>query len=226
MRSTKRLMPEGAYTLSKMGSAYACVALVSACITIEIFVPYFLQTLHGHAPLAAGYLSALMSAGWTVGAVPSAGRSGAVVYKLLRIAPLISAVSLLALGGLMPLQYAGPWVAASVLALPLLGVGLGIGLCWPHLLTHIYKSAPQGQENMASSAVITPQLYTMAFGAALGGMITNAAGFIDPGGVEGTRSAALALLVSISAAPLLGAYLVTWVVRARKARAAQENNAA
>lgn len=219
MRSRHRLMPDGAYELAKMGSAYACVALLSISITIEIFVPYFLQILHGHTPLVAGYLGAVMSAGWTLGSVTSSSRTGEVAHRILRIGPLVTAVSIVCLGLLMSLSFSGPWVSAGVMLLPLLGVGLGIGLCWPHLLTHIYKSAPKGQENMTSSAIITTQLYAMAFGAALGGMIANAAGFIDPGGVEGTRGAALALLVSFGVAPALAAYVVVWVVRARRASA-------
>ncbi len=219
VRSRKRLMPDGTYALAKMGSAYACVALLSISITIEIFVPYFLQILHGHTPLAAGYLGAVMSAGWTLGSVTSSSRVGALAHRILRIGPLVTAVSIVTLGILMSLSFPGPGVSAAAMLLPLLGVGLGIGLCWPHLLTHIYKAAPQGQENMASSAIITTQLYAMAFGAALGGMIANAAGFIDPGGVEGTRGAALALLVAFGLAPALAAYFVIWVVRAREAGA-------
>lgn len=216
-RSRNRLMPEGTYALAKLGSAYACVALLSISITIEIFVPYFLQILHGHTPLAAGYLGAVMSAGWTLGAVSSSSRVGKTAERILRVGPLVTMLAIVSLGVLMAMQFAGPWVSAGVMLLPLLGVGLGIGLCWPHLLTHIYRAAPEGQENMASSAVITTQLYAMAFGAALGGMIANAAGFIEPGGVEGTRSAALSLLVCFGLAPALAAYYVTWVVKARAA---------
>src|SRR3546814_11174012 len=77
--------------------------------------------------------------------------------------------------------------------LPLLGVGVGVGLCWPNILTRVFKSAPKGQENIASAAITTLQLYAMAMGAALAGMVTNAAGFTQPGGVPGAQQAALAL---------------------------------
>lgn len=216
-RGGTRLMPDGAYELAKMGSVYASIALLSVVITSEIFVPYFLQVLQGYRPLAAGYLASLISIGWTTGTISSAGRTGAAVNGILRAGPVVTAVSIVSLGLLLTLQFSGPLVSAGALALPLFGIGLGIGMCWPHMLTHIYKVAPSGQENMASSAIITVQLYAVAFGSALGGMIANAAGFSDPGGVEGTGRAAWVLLVSFGLAPALAAYFVVWVVRARAA---------
>ena len=42
--------------------------------------------------------------------------------------------------------------SVALMLLPLLGVGLGIGLCWPHLLTHIYRAAPEGQEEAVCAA--------------------------------------------------------------------------
>jgi hypothetical protein len=34
-----------------MGCAFACISLLVLASCVEIFVPYFLQTLHGFAPL-------------------------------------------------------------------------------------------------------------------------------------------------------------------------------
>jgi len=215
-RDVTRLMPIGAYDLDRLGSIYACVALVSIGITVEMFVPYFLQVLHGHSPLAAGYLSALMSAGWTMGAVTSTSRSPATADFYVRVGPIVSALSLVILGLLLPWAPLQDAVLRWVVIIPLVGVGLGIGMCWPHLLTYVFKVAPAGQENMASSAIITTQLYAMALGAAIGGVIINAAGFTDPGGVQGTAQAALALLLVIALAPGLAAYFVTRVVRGRR----------
>src|SRR3546814_19296154 len=80
-------------------------------------------------------------------------------------------------------------------------LGLGVGLCWPNLLTRVFKSAPKGQENMASAAITTLQLYAMAMGAALAGMVTNAAGFTQPGGLQGAQQAAAALFFVFACAP-------------------------
>lgn len=215
-RNTTRLMPEGAYDVNRLGSIYACVALVSIGITVEMFVPYFLQVLHGHTPLMAGYLSALMSAGWTIGAITSTSRTAATADVFVRVGPIISALSLASLGLLLPWGLISDSLLRWVVVAPLVGVGLGIGMCWPHLLTYVFKVAPAGQENMASSAIITTQLYAMALGAAVGGVIINAAGFTNPGGVQGTAQAALALLLVIALAPGLAALFVIKVVRGRK----------
>lgn len=214
-----RLMPTGGYALKGgMGSLYACVCLLSIGITVEVFVPYFLQIIHGYTPLVAGYMTALMSAGWTLGSITSSSRGSATARKLLRSGPMVSALALAALAVLVP------WTNLNVnqgaiwwLLLPLLGVGLGIGMCWPHLLTQVFKASPAGEENMASSAIITIQLYAMALGATLGGMIANAAGLTQPGGLEGTRHAALALFAVFTFSPAAAGVFMASILRARRA---------
>lgn len=211
-----RFMPTGAYSLKPegLGSLYACVCLLSIGITVEVFVPYFLQVIHGYTPLIAGYMTALMSAGWTLGSITSSSRSPATARKLLRAGPLVSAAALAGLTLLVPwsgldVNSNGAWW----LLLPLLGVGLGIGMCWPHLLTQVFKTSPPGQENMAASAIITVQLYAMALGATLGGMVANAAGLVDPGGVEGTRHAALAMFAMFVCSPLAASVFMARILR-------------
>ncbi|RTZ45599.1 MFS transporter [Candidimonas sp. SYP-B2681] len=206
-RSEARLFPTGSYSIhTALGSLYACICLLSIGVTTEIYIPYFLQLIHGKTPLIAGYLTALMSAGWTLGSFISSNRSPATSNRLIQAGPIISAGSLLMLGVMMPLtslsQDAGSF---SWLIVPLVGVGLGVGLCWPNLLTRVFKSAPAGQENIASSAITTLQLYAMAMGASLAGMVTNAAGFMQPGGALGAQQAAIALFTIFAVAPALAA---------------------
>ncbi len=203
-----RLFPEGTYSMhSALGSLYACICLLSVGVTTEIYIPYFLQIIHAKTPLVAGYWTALMSAGWTLGSFISSSRSTATVNRLIVGGPVLSAMSLLMLAYVMPstsLSFGG--YDSEWLIPPLLGVGLGVGLCWPNLLTRVFKSAPPGQENIASSAITTLQLYAMAMGASLAGMVTNAAGFIEPGGIEGAQHAALALFAVFACAPGLAAF--------------------
>lgn len=206
-----RLFPQGAYDFRKpLGSLYAGICLLSLGVTTEVYIPYFLQSIHGFGPLHAGYWAAFMSAGWTAGAFLSSGRSHAVVNRLMILGPLVSAMSLALLGVFMPLDHLHGLQTWALLALPLVGVGLGVGLCWPNLLTRVFHAAPAGQENMASAAITTFQLYAMAMGAALAGMITNAAGLVQPGGLAGSQQAASALFLVFCAAPLL----VVWLGRA------------
>lgn len=204
-----RLFPSGSYSpKTALGSLYACICLLSIGVTTEIYIPYFLQLIHGKSPLVAGYWAALMSAGWTVGSFISSGRSTAVVNGLILAGPLVSAGALLLLAILMPLAVlSNEGAGAYWLMAPLLGVGLGVGFCWPNLLTRVFKSAPKGQENIASAAITTLQLYAMAMGAALAGMVANTAGFTEPGGVPGAQHAALALFAVFACAPGLAAVL-------------------
>jgi predicted MFS family arabinose efflux permease len=70
-----------------------------------------------------------------------------------------------------------------VLALAVTGLGIGMG--WPHLVARAMQAARPGEENLTSAAITTVQLYAMAIGAALAGLIANQAGLGLPGGQEG-----------------------------------------
>lgn len=199
-RARQRFLPEGAWSLSHpLGRRYAMIGLLSIGVTTEVFVPYFLQVLHAQSPLYAGYLSALMSAGWSLGTFISSGRGASGAGRLLALGPILSAASLAGLYVLMP----NPAAPTAVLAVLLLGVGVGVGLCWPHLLTGVFRAAPPEQQNIASAAITTLQLYAIALGASVAGMVANAAGFTDPGGWQGAQRAAWAVYGVFAVAPAL-----------------------
>ena len=209
--ATRRLLPAGSYTHgSTLASAYACIALLSIGVCTEIYIPYFLQTIHGESPLRAGYWMVLMSAGWTAGSFMSSGRPKPMADRMIAAGPWVSAAGLLALAFLMPVGSGG--VIVWLMAVPLILVGVGVGLCWPNMLTRVFKAAPKGQENIASAAITTLQLYAIALGSSLAGLVANLSGLTDPGGVEGARQAALALFVVFALAPA-GAGLMSAGVR-------------
>lgn len=214
--SSVPLLPTGSYRLGLvLGSAYACICLLSIGVTTEIYIPYFLQLVHGQPPLKAGYWTAMMSVGWTAASFSSSKRSGDVANRWILAGPIVSAVSLALLAILMPQAgLSDHGKAAWIMLIPLLGVGVGIGMCWPLLLTRVFRAAPAGQESIASAAITTLQLFAMAMGAALAGMVTNAAGFTDPGGLAGARASALALFGVFACAPALAAVLTRGVRRA------------
>src|SRR5690606_19301692 len=116
--SPRRLLPAGSYERgSALSSLYACIALLSIGVCTEIYIPYFLQTIHGQTPLLAGYWMVLMSAGWTAGSFMSSGRRKPVADKLMLIGPWVSAAGLIALGFLMPMGSGGTIVRAMILPL-------------------------------------------------------------------------------------------------------------
>ncbi|MDR0242673.1 MAG: MFS transporter [Burkholderia sp.] len=205
--ATIRLLPTGAYNVrAPLGAIYACMSLLVIGITTEVFVPYFLQVIHGYPPLGAGYLTALMAAGWTVGSVFSSGRGPRAAQALIRGGPLVVMIALAALAFAVPSRHpseTGAGTAALCVALTAVGAGIGVG--WPHLLTQVLTHAPAGQEDLASTSITTVQLYATAIGAALGGLVANLAGFSTPGGLAGAQHAAAWLFASFAVAPLLAA---------------------
>lgn len=196
----RRLLPEGSYERgSALASLYACIALLSIGVCTEIYIPYFLQTIHEQSPLRAGYWMVLMSAGWTTGSFMSSGRRKPLADSLMFWGPWLSALGLAALGLMMP-QGSGGGIVWAMIA-PLFLVGVGIGFCWPNMLTRIFKAAPKGQENIASAAITTLQLYAIALGSSLAGLVANLGGLADPGGEQGARQAAYALFLVFALAP-------------------------
>lgn len=196
-----KLLPRGAYSPTRgIGLLYAMMALLVIGLTTEIYVPYFLQLIHLFSPLSAGYLTAMMAGGWTLAALCSASVSSKMSQRIICVGPLVVLVSLVTLSIIMPTPFNGP---AGVVACgtALAGVGFGIGLAWPHLLTKVFQAAPPGEETLASASITTVQLYATALAAALAGVITNGAGITSPGGVEGASAASMALFGVFALAP-------------------------
>ncbi len=188
-RSTKRLLPRGSL---KSGSVllplYLSMALLVVGMTSEVFVPLFLQVLHQQTPLIAGYIAALMAAGWTLGALFSSGLGAQGAARAVASGPLLVVAGLLLACLAMPAASGVASLAAICLAMVL--VGGGIGLAWPHLLARVLERAPADQKELAGASITTVQLVATALGAALAGMIVNLAGLGSGGELAGTARAA------------------------------------
>ena len=200
-----RLMPRGACRLSGgLGATYAAMLCVVVGINTEIFVPYFLQTLHGFRPIEAGYLSALMSAGWTTGSVGVSGARAGAVPRWMMAGPLVLAAALLTMavmmprGGLLPEQ---DWL----LAFSLFAQGCGIGMCWPHLAAGVFRFAAPAEQDLAASSMTLVIMVSNALGSALAGLVANLAGLAG-GGAAGAGAAAAWLFGLYALAPL-GAFV-------------------
>jgi len=209
-RSQTRLLPTGAYSLdSRIGATFATMLLLIFGMSTEIFVPYFLQIVHGLSPLPAGYFTAVMSAGWTTAALLGSTQDERGSDRMIRTGPGIMAASLLALALLMPKQgHFDSIVGAVLVTLPLFGAGFGIGMGWPHLLTRVLNLARPGEENLTSSSITVVQLYSLAVGTSLAGLVANAAGLTSPGGLAGAQQAAIwlfAIFALLSGLGLLSA---------------------
>lgn len=205
-RARQRLLPVGALGLSSgLTVLYATMALLAIAFTGgEIFVPLLFQVLHQQSPLAAGYLAALMAAGWTLGSLTGAGASGRGVDHAIIAGPLLGLLGLGMLALLMGVESDGGGWALTPICVALLSIGLGVGLAWPHLLTRVLQMAPADEQPLAAASITTVQLFATALGAALAGMVGNLAGLLEPGGVRGAVQASDWLFGVFALAPALG----------------------
>ncbi len=206
--ATARLFPFGA-TLpdTPLAATYAAMIMLMAGTTPEIFVPYFLQTLHGLSPLHAGYISALMAVGWTLGSVVISGAAAARARAALTAGPVVLAAGLAGLALLMPRAgMAGIGLLGIAVSLAVLGVG--IGMTWPHLGARVFGFTREADREMAGASITMVVMIGGAFGAALGGMVTNLAGLTQPGGSAGASAAAAWLFSLFVATPLLAALAI------------------
>lgn len=214
-RARHRLLPAGALRLTTaLGALYATMSLLAVAVTSgEIFVPLFLQIIHHQSPLIAGYLAALMAAGWTLGSIASAGASGKGITCAILAGPILGMAGMIVLAVLMPSESDGSWLALTPICLALVAIGSGVGVAWPHLLTRVFQVAPAGEQGLAAASITTVQLFATALGAALAGMVANVAGLTNPGGIAGIANAAVWLFGVFAFAPILAVFTAVRVVR-------------
>ncbi|HCT04665.1 MAG TPA: MFS transporter [Pseudomonas sp.] len=219
-RASVRLLPRDALKFSTpLCALYATTCLLVIGMSSEIFMPYFLQHLHGQSPLVAGYMAALMAAGWTVSEILSSGWTGRGAHRAILAGPLLIVAGLVILAITTPVTSAGEWTLLAPICIGLFLVGFGIGLGWPHLLTRILQVASAQDQDTAASSITTLQLFAMALGAALAGVISNMAGINDAAGDAGVANAARWLFAVFTLAPMLA------LVMAVRATRAKEDNA-
>lgn len=212
--SSNKLLPTGAYSLSTtLCRTYLVMILLMIAMTTEIFVPYFLQIIHGMKPLSAGYMTAIMAAGWTISALPSAAKLGKTRRTLMMIGPFVVTCSLIALAFTMSNNVYTEILLFIIYGFALFGIGFGIGLIWPHLLNLVFVSAPKGEETLTSASITTVQLYATALAAAFAGLVANQAGLVRIGGVIGAQVASNWLFALFSIAPILAIFLVIKILK-------------
>lgn len=209
-----RLFPYGTVMLANpISRLYLTMFTLMLVLTSDIYIPYFLQTLHGVTPLVSGYLVALVALGWTIGAFFSAsfsGRQAAIaiiagcILETAATASLIPFLATTASSGDL-VQF-----APAVVAMFLMGFGVGLG--WAHLITRVISIARRTEQDKASAAISMVQSLGGAFGAALTGVIVNSAGLTHPGGIAGSLSAAT-WLYALMAVPGVLAIILSFTIR-------------
>ena len=170
--ATNRLMPRDAFSWRTPTGTGLWLGLL-VCVSyspLQLFVPLFLQQLHGLNPLAAGFCVAAASLGWTGASLATAGATRAWTDRFLLAGPLLMGVSLAALALSIPAAPVLPIVPAIIL------LGVGIGQCWPFIAHRVMAGALAGDETVAASSVPTIQQVGLALGSAVAGVIASASG--------------------------------------------------
>ena len=171
-RARRPLLPTDAFSLHSATGAGLWLALLVAVAysPLQVFVPIFLQSLHGLDPLAAGYMVAGASFGWTGMSLVVAGAAAQRADRLLVAGPVMMALGLLGVALLMPIEPAPIVFPAIALT------GGGIGACWAFIAQRVMSGARAGEGDVAASSIATVQQMGFALGAALAGMVANVAG--------------------------------------------------
>lgn len=202
-RASARLLPRNSFRLnSPLGAIYLMIVLLMVSLQPEVYAPYLLQILHGQSPLMAGYWTALVSIGWTLGTLASGRMNARQEAGAFLAGPAIVFAGLVVFAVFMPILGGGDWRLLAPICLALVLIGLGIGITWPSVVTLVYRTAPDDERDLASGGMTTVQLFAFAFGTALAGMVANLAGIADPGGVTGASRAALWIGVLFALPPL------------------------
>lgn len=191
-RSPNRLLPSGAVTLSRpISRVYLAMLAMTIVLVSDVFIPYFLQTLHGVTPLISGYLVALVAVGWTLAAFLSSSLTGRRAYLAIVAGAAIEATATACLTVFLARDNPqGHMVLIVPAAAAMFMMGFGIGLGWAHLVAMVLKLVAGSEQDKASSAIPTMSSLGGAFGAAFAGVIANGAGLVEPGGIAGALSAA------------------------------------
>jgi hypothetical protein len=211
-RAKDRLFPARMLSLgSRLGSGFWLVFFVAMSTTpSSVYIPLLVQVLHGISPASAGYFYAGQSLAWTTAALVSARLSGPRARAALVAGPVLIAAGF---AGLLATIGSGP-VAAIVGSMLL--VGAGVGTCWAHAGAIIMGSAREGEGAMTASLIPTTQTFAVALGAAVCGIVANAAGLSTGAARPVVAHAGAALFGVLALAPLCALAIGTHLVAAAR----------
>ncbi len=159
----------------------------TATIAIGVYGPLLMTLLHGASALAAGYVVACSSIGWSVAAVAIAGLGERHDRRMILFGMSLAFVSVV--GFVYSVAHGPIWLIAVFAFIE----GAGFGACWSFVLRRITRLAGAAEQSRATAAMPTIQRFGYAVGAAWIGIVGNAVG------LERMPTAA----VAANAAPLI-----------------------
>jgi MFS family permease len=184
---------------SPIGTGMTMIAAFSvATVSFGLYAPLILTNLHGISLLTTGYIIASESIAWSVLSILVANA------PVERERLIITGGAFMIAAGVAGFAYAVPHgILPLILACAILQGG-GFGIAWPFVTRMIVAAAPPSERTVASSAVPTMQRLGYAVGAAIAGIIANAAGFSRGLSPETAASAAAWLFIAFLPLAIIG----------------------
>lgn len=173
-----------------VGSALAMILCMAiATVAMSAYGPLLMVMLHGASAMAAGYIIACASIGWTIAAVLVSGSPARHDLKFILAGMLLVGASI---AGFVHAVPTGPlWLIAVLSALE----GVGFGLAWGFILRQMTALAPADETERVAGAIPTIQRLGYAIGAAYIGIVANAAGFTDASARDAIADTARAIFL-------------------------------
>ena len=171
-RALTRLFPSGMLSLRRpIGKCFWVIFLIAMSASpIGIYVSLFMQVVHGLSPAVAGYVFATSSFAWTCAALVTARIPPNRIRPALVLGPLLLSA------GLTSLYLTIGTGPVALITVALAVNGIGIGTCWAHVGKVILGSARAREEEATAALIPSTQLFAIAFGGAVSGIIADAAG--------------------------------------------------
>lgn len=195
MRPASRLFPTRPLDMTtNVGNGIVMMAAFSVgTITFSIYGPLILTSLHGVSILTTGYIIAAESIAWSVASILVANANPR------QERPIILAGSLAIFAGMVGFVLAVPAGNLPFILACAILQGAGFGVAWPFVTRVIVSSAREVERTVTSSAVPTMQRIGYAVGAAIAGIVANAAGFSD--GLSGETAEGVAQWLFVAFIP-------------------------
>lgn len=173
-RGEVRVLPKTVFARrSPLKWVYVTIAFLALGVGTETFIPLFGQRLGDLPPLAAGFLGAALSLGWSLTQIASSTAVAPAAVRLLRVGgPAVLAAGLAGYG-LLQRADAG-WLLIVCWVVVLFVGGAGIGMAFPHLSVAAMASTSDPDEGKKAAAGInTVLLIANAFATALAGVLVS-----------------------------------------------------
>jgi len=207
-RLDHRLFPRYSFEYgSALNATLGLLFLFIIALSVEVYVPFFLQKLHHQSPLYAGYIAAFIAVGWTASELYSAKWQRVAAARAIFSGPVFLSLGMIGLLFFMPLLQTSPLVITGI-SLSLLLIGMGIGVGWPHLGAQIFRLCDDDEQSKAAAALPLLQMFATAFGAALAGFVVNSSGMTANTPEAIAYSARILFMVSVIAALMAFIYVM------------------